>query len=410
LIRSGKVANPITLKTFLPGDIDIAGLTVSKYLARLAAEATTVINAADYGRNIFNLSQVRDFLAIAADLADAHQAGADPEKTFQRVIECVDELRAAGLEHEGTMRTSGAVVTELMNHVAAMYAGRATDNAIKTGLSDLDNRTGGFKPGELIVIAGRPGMGKTTVGGTIALNAPRLGHPTAFFSLEMAAKPIMARLQADLLFDDHPLAVNTILRAKFTEQEFDRMLDAQRKIEALPLVIDDAPTGTVGLISAKVRSVQKRFARNGKRLELVIIDYLKYLRASERYAGQRHYEVGEITAGLKVLAKELKVAAVLLAQLNRQVETRPDRVPQLADLRESGDIEADADVVLLLFREAYYLKMDPEVSTDPEKSRRYNEVANTLEIIIAKQRMGATGAIRAFINLECSAVRNLDRR
>jgi replicative DNA helicase len=188
------------------------------------------------------------------------------------------------------------------------------------------------------------------------------------------------------------------------------MTDAARAIEALPLVVDDAPRATVGEISAKVRSAQKRLARNGKKLDLVIINYLKFLKAADRYMGQRHYEVGEITAGLKAMAKELGVAVLLLAQLNRKVEDRPDRRPQLADLRESGDIEADADVVMLLFREAYYLQNDSEIGTDPLKAARFEQVANTLEIIIAKQRMGPVCTVQTYINLECSAVRDLDTR
>jgi replicative DNA helicase len=220
----------------------------------------------------------------------------------------------------------------------------------------------------------------------------------------------MARLQADEMFDDRrarPITVNRIIRADITPQEFDRMADAARAIHALPLVIDDAPQATIGTVYAKVRAVKKRFARDGKRLDLVIIDYLKFLRASDRYSGQRHYEVGEITASLKALAKDLEVAVLLLAQLNRQVEARTDKRPQLADLRESGDIEADADVVMLLFREAYYLQTDPDIGTDPGKTRRLEEVANTLEIIVAKQRMGAVCTVEAYVNLECSAVRDL---
>jgi replicative DNA helicase len=220
----------------------------------------------------------------------------------------------------------------------------------------------------------------------------------------------MARLQADELFDDHsgrPITVNRIIRADITLEEFDRMVDAARAIEALPLGMDDAPQATIGSLYAKARSVKKRLTRAGKQLDLVVIDYLKFLRAGERYFGQRHYEVGEITAGLKGMAKELGVAVLLLAQLNRKVEDRADRRPQLADLRESGDIEADADVVMLLFREAYYLQNDPEIGTDLVKTRRLEEVANILEIIIAKQRMGPVCTVQAYVNLECSAVRDL---
>jgi replicative DNA helicase len=363
----------------------------------------------EYARIIFNHWRQRELLDAASA---ACRPGRDPEESLNTVFERIDELRAAGVEHEGTMRNAGAVVTDLMAHVAAVYQGTATDDAVKTGLRDLDRVTGGFKRGELVVMAGRPGMGKTTIAGTIARMAARLGHGVAFFSLEMAARPIMARLQADELFDDNfarPITVNRIIRADITLADFDRMTNAARAIESLPLVLDDAPQATIGSLYAKARSVKKRFTRAGKQLDLVVIDYLKFLRAGERYYGQRHYEVGEITAGLKGMAKELGIAVLLLAQLNRKVEERQDKRPQLADLRESGDIEADADVVMLLFREAYYLQNEPDIGTNMVKTSRLEEVANVLEIIIAKQRMGAVCTVQTYINLECSAVRDLDR-
>jgi replicative DNA helicase len=409
LAAAGKTANVLTVRPLLSSEQKIGGLTLPEYLARLAAEAAGTLMVTEYARYIFNHWRQRELLEAASD---ACQLGLDPEVALNGAFERVDSLRAASLDHSGTMRNAGTVAADLVAHVAAIYRGTAVDDSIPFGLRDLDARTGGLKRGELVVMAGRPGMGKTTVAGTIALNAARRNHGVAFFSLEMAARPIMARMTADYLFlgAGRSLTVNRILAADITEDDFDRMTDAERAIEALPLVIDDAPRATVGDICAKVRSAQKRLARNGKKLDLVVIDYLKFLRATDRYMGQRHYEVGEITAGLKAMAKELGVAVLLLAQLNRKVEDRTDRRPQLSDLRESGDIEADADVVMLLFREAYYLQNEPEIGTDPVKAARFEEVANTLEIIIAKQRMGPVCAVQNYINLECSAVRDLDTR
>ena len=166
----------------------------------------------------------------------------------------------------------------------------------------------------------------------------------------------------------------------------------------MPLLIDDSSSLTVGEVSARARSWQSRCERAGKKLSFIVIDYLKFLRASERYRGQRHYEVGEITASLKALAKDLGIAVVLLVQLNREVEKTADKRPELAHLRESGDIEADADVVLLLFREAYYLAMTNDL--------RLREVENDLQIIIAKQRMGQTGVVQAHCHTGASALRN----
>lgn len=409
LVAVGKPATPITIRTFLPNDLKIGGISANQYLARLSVEATTVINASDYGRGILNLAQAREFLAIASDIADGHERGAGCDASVKRAFERVDELRIEGIERDGTMRTAGAAAAELIEHVAALYQGTKTDDTILTGLRDLDH-FGCFQRGSLVICGARPSMGKTTVGGTIARNAARLGTGTAFFSLEMPMRQITARMKADTMFDDvpaRPLTVNRMLKADFSPEEFNRLVDAARSFEALPLIIDDASQATVGIITAKARAMQKRFMRTGRRLGLIVIDYLKFIRASDRYGGQRHYEVGEISAALKQLAKDMRVCVLLLAQLNRQVEGRHDRRPQLSDLRESGDLEADADAVLLLFREAYYLKDDPELQTDPVKLRRFDDCVNTLEIIIAKNRMGPTGTVKTYINLECSAVRDL---
>jgi replicative DNA helicase len=330
LVAHGKPADPITIKPFLPADLKVGGLTANQYLARLSAEATTVINAVDYGRGILNLAQAREFLAIAADISDGHERGAGCEATVKRAFDRVDELRIEGVERDGTMRTAGAAVADLIDHVAALYAGTVIDDAIPTGLRDLDH----FRPlarGSLTICGARPSMGKTTFAGAIARNAARLGASVAFFSLEMPTRQIMARLESDSLYDQwdaRPLTVNQILKAKLSPEQFDRMIDAARAIEALPLLIDDSPTATIGTITAKARAAQKRFARDGKRLDLIVIDYLKFIRASDRYAGQRHYEIGEISAALKQLAKDMRVAVLLLAQLNRQVEQRHDRRPQ----------------------------------------------------------------------------------
>ena len=301
-------------------------------------------------------------------------------------------------------------MADYVGYVAAVYQGTAGDDIIKTGLRDLDERTGGMARGSLVVLAGRPGMGKTTVAVAIGRNAARLGHGVAFFSLEMPNRQIMPRLIADAMFDGDRLSVHRIAKAQFTPLEFDSLVDAVRAMEPLPFLIDDSPHATAGGILAKCQAAKKRLERTGKTLDLVVIDYLKFIHATDRYAGQRHYEVGEITASLKQLARRLNAVVLLCAQLNRQVEQRQDRRPQLSDLRESGDIEADADIVLLLFREAYYLAQDPGIRTDADKMRRLEDVQHRVEFIVAKNRTGPTDTIPTFINLEFSAVRDLARQ
>jgi replicative DNA helicase len=414
LVRVGKRANPITVKTFLPSDLQVAGLTASQYLARLAAEATTVINASDYGRLIFDLAARRKLIDVGEALVAAAYAKAlDPQganKIAADAVETLAELAADGAEQERTMRSAGAAVTDFVEHIAALYQGTVSDDSISTGLRDVDERIGGLKRGTLVVMAGRPGMGKTTLAGTIGINAARRNHGVAFFSLEMPSRQIMARMLADTLYDSHAMSVDRLSKAKFTSDEFDHIVDAARAFEKLPFVIDDASNATVGTMLAKTQMVASRLERQGRRLDLIVIDYLKFVSAGDRYSGQRHYEVGEITAGLKQLARRLNIVVLLCAQLNRAVEGRQDKRPQLADLRESGDIEADADLVLLLFREAYYLQNDPGLQTDPQKMRRLEQVEHQLEIIVAKNRMGPTTTVPTYINLGFSAVRDLVRQ
>jgi replicative DNA helicase len=420
LIRAGKVATPISIRPFLPAELTIAGLAASVYLARLSGEATTVINASDYGRSIRDLAERRDLIAIF-ETAIATAMNAGPDETAQAIgnaaVEGLAEIVTADRMQGGTIRPIGLAMADFVEHVAAIYQGTAGDDVITTGLRDLDERTGGLARGSLVVLAGRPGMGKTTVAAAIGRNAARQGHGTAFFSLEMPSRQIMARMLADTMFDagdrltiDNRLSVHRIAKAKFSPEEFDSIVDVARAMERWPFSIDDTPHATAGSILAKCQATKKQLERAGQRLDLVIVDYLKFVHASDRYAGQRHYEVGEITASLKQLARRLGCVVLLCAQLNRDVEKRNDRRPQLSDLRESGDIEADADIVLLLFREAYYLQRDPEIEKDAAKMRRLEEVQHLVEFIVAKNRTGPTDTIPTFINLEFSAVRDRARQ
>ena len=202
------------------------------------------------------------------------------------------------------------------------------------------------------------------------------------------------------------IPTDKILRGDLTNGEAERLVLAAREYDNLPLTIDTAGYLTVAEIASRARAKKMAMARRGQSLDLLVIDYLKFVRATARYAGQRHYEIGEITAALKLLAKDLDLCVLLLAQLNREVEKRDDHRPRLSDLRESGDIEADADVVLLLFREAYYLESDPKVATDIELLRKLDQKQNSLEIIVAKNRMGSTGPVEVFCEPASGAVRN----
>jgi replicative DNA helicase len=414
LVRVGKAATPITLKTFLPADTDVAGLTASQYLARLAAEATTVINAYDYGRNICDLSIRRSLIGIGEEMVNAAYncpIDASPNDQIEETSRRLFDLSAAGSEKRS--RRASEVIDAVVERFTRVMTGEAVVESISTGLHDLDRLIGGFNRGDLVVAAGRPGMGKSTIGSAITRNAAMAGYGCLFFSLEMSEEHIGTRMLADHAFDGgetrSPIVLGKILRADLTNSEAERLSLVARDFKDLPIVIDPSGYLTATEILARARALKLSMAHRGKSLDLIVIDYLKFVRPSSRYQGQRHYEVGEITAALKTLAKDLDVCVLLLAQLNRETERRQDKRPQLADLRESGDIEADADLVLLLYREAYYLENNPEVLTNADLGHRFHEKRYNLEIIVAKNRMGPVGSVEVFFHPGCSAIRNAAR-
>lgn len=405
LATEGRPVNPVTLGALLGNESVAPDLTMRQYIAHLASDASCpsahVIDAA---------KQIRDFWALRKVLARCEDAvsysafpGAKPKDIISDLIQELDSTRAILDGRKVSARSAGESIHALADRLERMRAGEIIGNCVPTTLTDLDKRLyGGFKGGELIVIAGRPGMGKSLVGMSIARQAAKAGHAGGIFSLEMIEDQVSARLVSDTLYNStNPITGSQILQNQLTEHQAEAVFMAEREMKNLPLLIDDSSNLTVGEVAARARAWRNRCERAGKRLEFIVIDYLKFLRASERYRGQRHYEVGEITAGLKSLAKDLGIAVILLVQLNREVEKTADKRPELSHLRESGDIEADADVVLLLYREAYYLAM----ADDP----RHDDVKNELEIIVAKQRMGQTGSVSVFCHPGANAVRDAMR-
>lgn len=408
MAADGRAVNNVTLVAKLGNAKSDSGQSLSQYLARCAADThcspAYVVDFAKHVREFWALRQV------AARGEDAKQAalipGAVAKHLIGDLIMDLDQTRAV-IESRpvaGRMVVDGTdAVLDRMNRI---MTGEVVDVFMTTGLKDLDRKLGGgFKSGELIVIAGRPGMGKTTVAVSLSRQMAKAGHAGGFFSLEMPEHQISARFIADVAFGAGiSLNANQILNGHLQNASAERAIDAGRTFGTLPLALDDSSSLTVGEIRARTYTWKNRFERAGKKLEFIVVDYLKFIRASDRYRGQRNLEVGEITGGLKALAKDLGIAVLLLCQLNRETEKTSDRRPELAHLRDSGEIEQDADVVLFLFRDAYYLANDPK--GDPA---RLAEVQNLLEIICAKQRMGPTGSVHVFCNPGASAVRDLGR-
>ena len=406
LVRAGKIANPVTLKTFLPGDIDIGGLTVSQYLARLAAEATTVINAQDYGRTVYDLFTRRALIAIGEEMVNvAFDAPVDsaPKDQIEDAERKLFEIAETG-RYDGGFQRFAQALTTAVDMAARAYQRDGKLSGLATGLTDLDLKMGGLQASDLIIIAGRPGMGKTSLATNIAYNIASAwqgevrpdGHTTSvnggqvgFFSLEMSAEQLATRI----LSERTGIPSSTIRRGGITESDFEKIKDHSIELQSLPFFIDETGGLSIAQLAARARRLKRQ-----RGLDLLVIDYIQLLQGSSKRASEnRVQEITEITTNLKALAKELNVPIMALSQLSRQVESRDDKRPQLSDLRESGSIEQDADVVMFVYRDEYYLSnKEPRPGTD-EHIKWQTEMAivhGKAEVIIGKQRHGPTGTVQ----------------
>ncbi|MCA6113411.1 replicative DNA helicase [Bradyrhizobium sp. WSM 1738] len=405
LIRMGKVATPVTLKTFLPADADILGLTPGQYLARLAAEATTIINAQDYGRTIYDLSLRRDLIKIGEDIVNvAFDAPVDfaPRAQIEDAERQLYALAETGRYDGGFQRFSQAL-TVAVDMAAKAFQRDGKLSGISTGLRDLDAKMGGLQPSDLIIVAGRPGMGKTSLATNIAYNIAKAyvpevqadgtvkaahGGAVGFFSCEMSGEQLATRILAERT----GIPSSLIRRGGITDADFEKIRDCSIELDSLPFYVDETGGLSISQLTARARRLKRQ-----KGLDLIVIDYIQLLQGSgKRGNDNRVQEITEITTSLKALAKELNVPVIALSQLSRQVENRDDKRPQLSDLRESGSIEQDADVVLFVYREEYYLAMKQPREGTQEHATWQLEMDRALgkaEVIIGKQRHGPTGTV-----------------
>jgi replicative DNA helicase len=419
LIRAGKVATPVTLKTFLPADLDVSGLTASQYLARLAAEATTVINAEDYGRTLYDLAIRRSLIVIGEDMVNvAYDAPVDfaPQDQIEDAERRLYELAETGRYDTGFQRFATALTTAV-DMAARAYQRDGKLSGLATGLTDLDRMMGGLQPSDLVILAGRPGMGKTALATNIAYNIAKHWHGevrpdgrtqtidggiVGFFSLEMSAEQLATRI----ISEQANIPSYRIRRGEIDPSDFDRIAATAREMEVMPLFIDETGGLAIAQLSARARRLKRQ-----RGLDVLVIDYIQLLSGSNRRANEnRVQEVTEITTSLKALAKELNVPILALSQLSRQVENRDDKRPQLSDLRESGSIEQDADVVLFVFREEYYLKnREPRAGTEEHFKWQADmeAVHGKAEVIIGKQRHGPTGTVGLQFKADVTRFANL---
>ena len=399
LNNKGMIANPITLKNFFEKDNMLNDVGGTEYLVKLTRFSGSAKQAVDYAKIIHEMYLRRELVQISDKLSSDTINANTQEQNAENIIEST-EKSLFDLAERGSFSQSFLKFNEALDQTIAMATlAMKSDQGIvgvPTGLSDLDEKLGGLHKSDLVILAGRPGMGKTALATNIAYHAAQNlmsrqeKSSIAFFSLEMSSEQLSTRIlseQARIKSDD-------IRRGKVTESEINRYIETSRNIYNLPLYIDETPAITISTLSNRARRIKRLFG-----LSLIVVDYIQLMRApnSNGRNDNRVQEVSEITQGLKALAKELKVPVLALSQLSRAVESRDDKKPQLSDLRESGSIEQDADVVMFVYREAYYLEnKQPKLGSieHAEWQSKMNDVNGLADIILGKQRHGPTGTVK----------------
>jgi replicative DNA helicase len=424
-VEAGQLADAVTLKAEFEHSGVLEEVGGVAYLGQLLGAMVGIINAGEYGRAIHDAWMRRQLIDIGETVVN-NAFGADPDLDGRHQVEAAEQS-LFDLAVEGA--SGGFVSFERALAEAITGADRAFKrlghvSGLTTGLRDLDSKTGGLHPSDLVVLAGRPGMGKTALATKIAFGAAQSlladaraggGEPkaqVAMFSLEMSSEQLATRL----LSETARISSDCIRRGDIGQREFDRFVQASREIGALPLQIDDTPALTLSAMRTRCRRLKRT-----KGLALVVVDYLQLMRpAAGTRPENRVLEISQITQGLKAIAKELAVPVLALSQLSRAVESREDKRPQLSDLRESGTIEQDADSVMFIYRDEYYLaqKAPKQMGFDSEQKfqdslekwqRDMEEVHNKAELIIAKQRHGPTGTIPLFFEAEFTRYADLDQ-
>ena len=393
LIYKGMLANPITLKNYFENEKD--ELNVPEYLVKVTKFSTPPRQAIEYSRIIYDMFVRRELIKISENTIDAAKLNT-LDASGQNIIENSERL-LFDLAEKGSFNSSLVKFDEAMRQTIEM-AKTAYQNdegivGVPTGLTDLDDRLGGLHNSDLIIIAGRPSMGKTALATNIAFHAAEKllqdgkKSSIAFFSLEMSSEQLSTRILAE----QARIKSNDIRRGKISDEQFDKFIETSKNISELPLFIDETPAISIAAMSNRARRIKRLYG-----LDMIIVDYIQLMTGSINNRDGRVQEISQITQGLKAIAKELRVPVVALSQLSRAVEQRDDHKPQLSDLRESGSIEQDADVVMFVYRAAYYLqRKEPQAATveHAEWQAKMSEISHLAQILIAKQRHGPIGNI-----------------
>ncbi len=403
-IQKNALASPVTLKAFMEDDEGLAELGGPAYLARLAGASVSVFAARDYAQMIYDLAIRRDLMAIGEEITDKAQRIEVSNEPSEQIVEA--EQRLYALSEQGQVDSGFQsflkAVTDAVNMANAAYQRDGGMAGVSTGLNDMDKKLGGLHPSDLLILAGRPSMGKTALATNIAYNIAKnykkgtkpdgsigavQGGVVGFYSLEMSSEQLASRI----LSEAAEIESQRIRSGEMTEEEFRRLVEAAKTLESCPLFIDDTAALPISQLAARARRLKRTHG-----LDVLIIDYLQLVRPATA-KDSRVNEVSEITQGLKAIAKELNIPVIALSQLSRQVENREDKRPQLSDLRESGSIEQDADIVMFVYRGEYYKEREKPADHEADKMMTWQaemeELHGKAEVIIGKQRHGPIGTV-----------------
>ena len=412
LINKGLLANPITLKNHFENNEGLKELGGQEYLIKITKFSTSVKQTIDYANIVQEMHLRRELIKISEsvlyDASNANEVVKSGDEMIQDAEKSLFDLAERGHFNQSFMKFENAL-KQTIEMAKSAYQNEEGIVGVPTGLTDLDSRLGGMHKQDLIIIAGRPSMGKTALATNIAFHAAKniekkgTKSTVAFFSLEMSSEQLSTRI----LSEQSRIRSNDIRRGKVSETEFEKFIETSKNIFELPLYIDETPAITIAAISNRSRRIKRLFG-----LELIVVDYIQLMRATGK-ENNRVQEISEITQGLKALAKELNVPVLALSQLSRQVEQRDDKKPQLSDLRESGSIEQDADVVMFVFREAYYLeRKEPALGSieHAEWRQKMDEISSLADIMISKQRHGPTGNVRVEFEAMYTKFKDLENK
>tara|TARA_Y100000590_G_scaffold279252_1_gene313548 strand:+ start:2911 stop:4341 length:1431 start_codon:yes stop_codon:yes gene_type:complete len=413
LINKGLLANPITLKNYFENNEGLRELGGQEYLIKITKFATSIKQAVDYANIVQEMHVRRELIKISESVLDQASSNTEittsGEEMIQNAEKSLFDLAERGHFYKSFMKFESAL-KQTIEMAKSAYQNEEGLVGVPTGLTDLDSRLGGLHKQDLVIIAGRPSMGKTALATNIAFHAAKniekkgSKSTVAFFSLEMSSEQLSTRI----LSEQSKIRSNDIRRGKVSEKEFEKFIETSKNIFELPLFIDETPAITIAAISNRSRRIKRLFG-----LELIVVDYIQLMRSSGSKEYNRVQEISEITQGLKALAKELDVPVLALSQLSRAVEQRDDKKPQLADLRESGSIEQDADVVMFVYREAYYLeRREPTLGSieHAEWQQKMNEISSLAEIMIGKQRHGPTGNVKVEFEAMYTKFKDLENK